>query len=294
MALTDLPSAARVNSFLALERQVSSLSRSVDFYVRGLGFVLEPETDVQGPAKKSGACAVLRLGDERIVLRQVWNPGAQTAPRVGGFDVRFQHVAIVASDMEAAYERLQACAPEAISLSGPQQLPPASGGVTAFKFRDPDGHALELIAFPELPERWRDRAGTGLTLGIDHAAISVLNAERSIAFYEGLGLQVGARQTNRGWEQAQLDGLRDGDVHQEGREALAQTAVEVEVVALMPEVSGGVHLELLAYRMPCAVRPPLEQHRLAPSFEDCLVWQGSDGSGRFTDPDGHLFKTERG
>jgi hypothetical protein len=36
----------------------------------------------------------------------------------------------------------------AISTDGPQLLPASSGGVTAYKFRDPEGHPLELIAFP--------------------------------------------------------------------------------------------------------------------------------------------------
>lgn len=36
------------------------------------------------------------------------------------------------------------------------RLPESSGGVTAFKFRDPDGHPLELLAFPDgkVPSRW--------------------------------------------------------------------------------------------------------------------------------------------
>ena len=44
-----------------------------------------------------------------------------------------------------------------ISTSGPQLLPAASGGVSAFKFRDPEGHPLELIAFPPgaVPPQWQ-------------------------------------------------------------------------------------------------------------------------------------------
>jgi catechol 2,3-dioxygenase-like lactoylglutathione lyase family enzyme len=71
-----------------------------------------------------------------------------------------------------------------------------------------------------------------LFLGIDHSAISVADSERSIAFYEGLGLSVAARSLNRGPEQARLDGL---------------SAPQVEVTALA--LSQGVaHLELLCYR----------------------------------------------
>ncbi len=43
--------------------------------------------------------------------------------------------------------------------AGPERLPARSGGVSAFKFRDPDGHPLELLAFPPeaVPPIWRDR-----------------------------------------------------------------------------------------------------------------------------------------
>ncbi len=48
----------------------------------------------------------------------------------------------------------------AISTDGPQRLPPSSGGVAAFKFRDPDGHPLELLAFPDRkwPAHWQSPA----------------------------------------------------------------------------------------------------------------------------------------
>ena len=80
----------------------------------------------------------------------------------------------------------------AISIDGPQRLPASSGGVSAFKFRDPDGHPLELLAFPDgaWPAHWQARSNGDLALGIDHSAISVSDSARSIAFYEALGLRV--------------------------------------------------------------------------------------------------------
>ena len=64
-------------------------------------------------------------------------------------DLWFQHLAIVVSDMDAAYAHLGLAEGwQAISDNGPQQLPLSNGGVRAFKFRDPDGHPLELIWFP--------------------------------------------------------------------------------------------------------------------------------------------------
>ena len=197
VALIHLPQSARIEQFLALERQVSSLPRAVDFYVRGLGFSLEPGSEVRHTALDSNTQAVVRLGDERIVLCSAKNAGAAGAPRVPGFDVRFQHAAIVVSDMAAACQRLQACSPEAISLSGPQLLPPDSGGVTAFKFRDPDGNALELIFFPQLPERWRQRVGASPTLGIDHAAISVAGGQTSSSQPAGAGAAISASSSER-------------------------------------------------------------------------------------------------
>ncbi|MGB8684208.1 MAG: hypothetical protein WCD12_15080, partial [Candidatus Binatus sp.] len=60
--------------------------------------------------------------------------------------------------------------------------------VTALKFRDPEGHPLELIAFPpdDTPAKWQ-RSSTAECLGIDHSAISVAVTERSVKFYERLG-----------------------------------------------------------------------------------------------------------
>ena len=52
--------------------------------------------------------------------------------------------------MGAAYARLRSFNVEHAS-SGPQRLPdwnPNAGGIEAFYFRDPDGHNLEVLAFP--------------------------------------------------------------------------------------------------------------------------------------------------
>jgi catechol 2,3-dioxygenase-like lactoylglutathione lyase family enzyme len=120
------------------------------------------------------------------------------------------------------------------STDGPQQLPASSGGVTAFKFRDPDGHPLELLEFPKdrIPAHWQARSQGNLFLGIDHSAIVVSDSATSIAFYEGLGLRVAARSLNVGQEQERLDAVRH---------------VQVEVTALEPE-QATPHVELLCYR----------------------------------------------
>jgi catechol 2,3-dioxygenase-like lactoylglutathione lyase family enzyme len=80
--------------------------------------------------------------------------------------------------------------------------------VTAFKFRDHDGHPLELLAFPEgrAPQEWRKANGTGSFLGVDHTAIAVSDSASSTTFFTSVfGFSVGARTENRGPEQAALD-----------------------------------------------------------------------------------------
>ncbi len=256
---------AGVQRFSSLRRVVRDLPASVAFYRHGLGF--SAISDI-GPTATAPHIVMLALGAERIEL--VAAPaGVRWPAPADGPDVRFQHFSVVASDIERAYGQLQSVAPVPISRGGPQQLPAASGGVRAFKFRDPEGHPLELIEFPPGAgdRRWqaaRAQHPTDATLGIDHAAISVADVERSIAFYERLGFKVGARQRNTGAEQARLDGLDQS---------------EVEVVALLPSGGSGPHLELLAYQIP----HPVSTHGDEPGAsaqvtQDRLIWQAIGAS----------------
>lgn len=221
----DMPAIARI---AGLRRCVSDLKRSVDFYRGALGF--EP-VDL-GPSVVGRTR--LTLGSEWIELIEV---DASSMPRPAfAPDPRFQHAAIVAGDMDAAWHRLSAFQPDAITIGGPQRLPVGAGGVTAFKFRDPDGHPLELITFPpgSGDPRWQ-RSFDRITLGIDHFAVVVADADRSIAFYAMHGLQLKSRQVNEGPEQARLDGL--------------EVSV-VEVIALEAPTAATPHIELLCYRVP--------------------------------------------
>jgi hypothetical protein len=111
--------------------------------------------------------------------------------------------------MTAAYANLQALPNwTAISRDGPRVLPASSGGVTAFKFRDPEGHPLEMLAFEPAarPAHWAFRSAN-LCLGIDHSAVSVADTGRSVAFYSRLGLARTASSLNIGREQEELDNL---------------------------------------------------------------------------------------
>jgi catechol 2,3-dioxygenase-like lactoylglutathione lyase family enzyme len=186
----------------------------------------------------------LRLGEETIELLAFTPSGAPYPADVGCNDPRFQHIAIVVADMETAYLRLRTCEGwTAITRPGPQRLPAGSGAVTAFKFRDPEGHPLELIAFPpdKVPPRWREAPHRhGPCLGIDHSAIVVSGTARSAAFYQrGLGFSVVGGSLNRGREQEQFD---------------AVPGAVVEVTALNPRAENSPHLELLCYRSPRPAR----------------------------------------
>ena len=218
------------------------------FYQRAFGFgAMETErfggrgfAQLTGVEGAQGDALSLRLGEETIELLAFDPPGAPYPADIGCDDPRFQHVAIVVADMETAYSRLCACEGwTPITRPAPQRLPASSGAVTAFKFRDPEGHPLELLAFPpdNVPPRWREAPHQhGPCLGIDHSAVVVADTALSVAFYQlVLGVSVVGGSLNRGREQEQLDAV--------------QGAV-VEVTALDPGAENLPHLELLCYRAP--------------------------------------------
>jgi len=213
----------------------------------------------------------LRLGKERIDLVRPATPGAPYPSSAPGWSPWFQHFAIVVSDMRPAYARLQAQAGwTPISTIGPVRLPETSGGVTAFKFRDPEGHPLELIAFPAArPD------GSDVFVGIDHSAISVADTPRSTQFYEGLGLIRTGGSLNTGIEQARLDGIAEPIV---------------EVTALSP-TAPTPHLELLGYRVDFA---PEARHMDPNDIAATRLIFGETTPMMIRDPDGHLIVVDEG
>ena len=226
---------------------VTDLGRAAAFYTGALGFEATEEPR-EAPPSFAAALGIegarvttqrLRLGAQEIELAAFAPPGRSYPPDSTSTDIWFQHIAVVVGDMAAAHARVVAYGGATpISEGGPQRLPASSGGVTAWKFRDPDGHPLELIAFPpgSGPDAWRDIPRDALTVGLDHSAISVADAGRSAAFYESvLGLGRVSQQVNRGLEQDRLDGVPDDNV---------------DVVALAPADAATPHVELLGYRSP--------------------------------------------
>ncbi|MGI8840073.1 MAG: VOC family protein [Caulobacteraceae bacterium] len=218
---------------------VADLARTERFYRQALSFAALANAETA-----AASSATLRLGAQIIELVAHQPPGAPYPADSRCIDLWFQHLAIVVADMGAAYAQLRAFGDfTAITEGGPQALPPASGSVGAFKFRDPEGHPLELLYFPPAtaPPRWRGPPPGALFLGIDHSAITVADTAASVAFYEErLGLTVTARSLNRGIEQERLDD--------------APGAV-VEVTALSPAEAASPHVELLRYREPAGGRP---------------------------------------
>jgi catechol 2,3-dioxygenase-like lactoylglutathione lyase family enzyme len=200
---------------------VSDLDGAEDDYVRTFGCRVEQRGDVEPSLirvlcvrQARGRRSLLRLGCQRIELLEFTDSaGRRYPPDSTSTDIWFQHMAIVVTDMTDAYQRVMANRRfRPISRNGPVRLPDNSGGVTAFKFRDQDGHPLELLAFPQgrAPEEWRTANGTGPFLGVDHTAIGVSDTARSTRFFGSVfGFSVGTRTENRGAEQADLDDVDD-------------------------------------------------------------------------------------
>jgi len=199
---------------------VSDLDRSVDFYSTVLEFRKVSSYEAEGDELDHAVglfgshirTARLQLGEEFIELTEYLTPrGRPIPPDSQNNDRWFQHIAIVTRDMDAAYARLREYKVKHASTS-PQRLPdwnPNAGGIRAFYFRDPDGHALEAIWFPagKGAAKWQSAtAKDPLFLGIDHTAIAITDTEASVRFYRDvLGMQVAGESENYGPEQERLN-----------------------------------------------------------------------------------------
>jgi catechol 2,3-dioxygenase-like lactoylglutathione lyase family enzyme len=258
------PLATRV---VSVGMTVSDLDRSVDWYTRVLTFVKVSEVEASGPEVERlygvfGArvrVARLRLGEETLELTEFLAPRGRPIPSdARSNDRTFQHVAIVVSDMAKAYARLREA--KAVHAStGPQKLPawnPNAGGIEAFYFKDPDGHALEVISFPEGKgeAHWHRRnSGDALFLGIDHTAIVVSDTDASLKLYRDvLGLRVAGASENWGDEQEHLN---------------AVFGARLRITGLRAATGPGV--EFLEYLVPGDGRPYSESSRA----NDLWYWQ---------------------
>jgi len=225
---------------------IADMERSLSFYIDVLGCKKICDREVAGVEcdRLYGLPNVqlrmvqLQLGNEVIELTEFLTPKGRPIPADSrSHDRWFQHLAIVVSDMEKAYQHLrQHRVPQ--TSPNPQTLPawnPTAGGIQAFYFKDLDGHNLELIQFPpdKGDPKWQ-QATEALFLGIDHTAIVVADTAASRAFYcDQLGMQLQQESQNSGLEQECLSGVSE---------------VQVQISSL--KAPTGLGLELLEYIRP--------------------------------------------
>lgn len=239
----------QTNHIVRLSRNVADLAQSTAFYCERLGFsrldavsLMDRELAVLlGFESRPVRIQRLRLGLQELELVEAGRTARAYLKSPRSSDLDFQHFAVRCSDIDDAFRRLNSTdhsSPIPLAIShdvhchpSPIRLPERSGGVVAFKFRDPDGHPIEL-----LQPRGDDTSGKHVSPGIDHTAISVSDAVASIAFYSNcLQFAVTARQINVGFEQGLLDQLDDP---------------MLDVISLQTNIHESPHVELLNYLRP--------------------------------------------
>jgi len=228
---------------------VSDMDRSVEFFSKVLSFEKISDVEVHGAEyeKLQGVFGLrmrlvrMKLGDETIELAQYLAPEGRSIPADWrSNDHWFQHIAIVVSDMDKAYVQLRDHKVRHAS-TGPQTLPAnvkAAAGIRAFYFKDPDGHNLEIIYFPQGKGdlRWQQKTDK-LFLGIDHTAIVVSNTQNSLKFYRDLlGLNLAGESMNYGTEQEHLNNVAGARLHISGLRA--QSGPGIEFLQYLSPVDG--------------------------------------------------------
>ncbi|HYY56663.1 MAG TPA: VOC family protein [Pyrinomonadaceae bacterium] len=250
----------------AVGMTVSDMDGAVDFYSRVLSFEKVSDVEVAGEnyERLQGVFGLrmrvvrMRLGGESIELTEYLAPRGRPVPVDSRSNDRwFQHIAIITSDMDRAYAWLRKNKVEHAS-SGPQRLPDwnrNAAGIKAFYFRDPDGHSLEILQFPEGKgdAKWH-QATDKLFLGIDHTAIVVGDTEASLKFYrDTLGMRVAGESENYGTEQEHLNNVFGARLR----------------ITSMRAPGGGPGIEFLEYMAPRSGRPIPEDARA----NDLAHWQ---------------------
>ena len=251
------PAEPLVQAVDAIGITVSDMDRAVDFYSRVLSFEKISDTEVAGDDYEhlEGVFGLrirvvrMRLGDEFIELTEYLAPKGRPIPVDSRSNDRwFQHIAVIVSDMDKAYAWLRQGRVEFAS-SGPQRLPDwnkNAAGISAFYFKDPDGHPVEILQFP--PDKglakWHGPTDK-LFLGIDHTAIVVWHTDASLKFYRDLlGMHVAGESENYGTEQEHLNNV---------------FGAHLRITSLRADSGPGI--ELLEYLAPRDGRPyPADEH----------------------------------
>ncbi|MGH2397890.1 MAG: VOC family protein [bacterium] len=256
-----------IKSVAAIGMTVSDMDRSIAFYADALSFKKVSDVEVDGAEYERlwgvfglrARVVRMQLGEQVLELIQFLAPPDVRSIPVPSYsnDLWFQHFAVVVRDMDAAWDHLRKHRVRQISPR-PQTIPKsnaAAAGIKAVKFRDPDGHNLELLWFPEGKgdPRWHSPTAD-LFMGIDHTAMTVRSTDNSLKFYGGiLGMTVAGSSLNVGSEQEYLDSL---------------PGARARVTGLKPPV-GTPGVEFLEYELPAAGRPMPADARPT----DLLHWQ---------------------
>jgi catechol 2,3-dioxygenase-like lactoylglutathione lyase family enzyme len=222
---------------------VADMDRSIDFYTNVLHCqkVSDHETVSNSEnelVNEPIRVVQLQLGHETIQLTEYLKKQGRTIPDDSrSNDVWFQQISIVVKDMEEAYQHIKKHEVAQVSAN-PQTIPHwnlAFGDIQAFSLKDPDGHNLELICFPDGKGEPRWHCATeSLFMGIDRTAIVVENSDQSRAFYcDLLGLTLEKDTKNVGLEQERLSNL---------------PRVQVRVSNL--EATDGMDISLIEYLTP--------------------------------------------
>lgn len=301
----------------AIAMTVADADRSVAFYSQVLGFEKLSDVEVWGrdPEELLGVFGLrlrvvrLRLSDEVIELHEYLTPSGRPMPPDSRANDRwFQHVAIIVSDMDRAYARLREHHVRHASPA-PQRLPdwnPNAGGIRAFYFKDPDGHFLEILWFPEGKgdARWH-RPTDRLFLGIDHTAIVVEDTEASLRFYrDALGFSVTGESLNHGPEQAWLNNVPGARLRITTLRAARGPGIELleylEPRDGRPVADDSKSNDIAHWQIQVTVPDVSIARRAAETGHGSLVSRGeislSDGQLGFTrgvllrDPDGHAME----
>lgn len=228
-----------VKSVETVGMTVSDMDRSVDFFAKVLSFEKLSDIEVHGKEYETlrGLFGVrmrvvrMSLGEEAIELTQYLAPEGRPIPADWrSNDHAFQHIAIVVSDMNEAYQRLRAHKVRHASTA-PQTIPAsnkAAAGIRAFYFKDPDGHNFEIIYFPpgKGDPRWQRNDGR-LFMGIDHTAIVVSSTHNALSFYRDLlGLRFAGESMNYGTEQEHLNNVAGARLRITGLRAQTGPGIE--------------------------------------------------------------------
>jgi catechol 2,3-dioxygenase-like lactoylglutathione lyase family enzyme len=270
-ALCAADAKPRISAVDSIGLTVADLDRSVEFYTSVLSFEKVSQYEAAGDAYEHltgvfGArmrVARMRLGDEHIELTEYLAPSGRRAPEDARNNDRwFQHIAIIVSNMDRAYARLRQHRVQHAS-SGPQRLPEwnrNAAGIEAFYFRDPDGHPLEILAFPpdKGAAKWHGTTDR-LFLGIDHTAIVVSDTEASLRFYrDTLGMHIVSESENIVSESENI--VSESENYGTEQEHLNNVfGARLRITSLRTEEAPGV--EFLEYLSPRDGRPyPIDEH----------------------------------